>query len=694
LVVLALAALASDSVRMGIEQIRADDLERHVKYLSADSLAGRDTGQPGIRKAEKFIAKEFKKAGLVPLHGNSDYWVEFDLYRRGYDAERTSLTVEVDGRTETGSVGETFRPFPFSDDGVVEAPIVFVGYGITAPEYHYDDYDGVDVEGKIVLMLRHEPDEKDPTSSFDGSTHSRHAQFDVKSQNAREHGAAGMLLVTDPLHHGPDDDLRVGGRLRLRRPERQADADEDGSSPFVAAHISQELAATIVSTSGSSLEELQRAVDEGTAPSELSLDGVRARVDVARPERAEVVPARNVGGFLEGRDPQLKDEWIVIGGHHDHVGSYHGRGDTVYNGADDNASGTSGVIALARAFAAREQAPRRSIAFVTFSAEEKGLLGSRALVQQRLIPVEQVVFMLNLDMIGRNPDQETQLYGDGYVRGLREITEAANRGIDLPIRFAGAGYTGNSDHDPFYDESIPFLFFFTGVHDDYHQLGDHADKLDYGRMESILHVAYGIVDRLAEADEAPGFIHHISWLGVRAEVLDGGSGPEAVLTGVDDDSRAQQAGLRSGDVLTAFDAEALEDPHQVGRRFDDIDPGTSVELAVSREDERLSVTVERARIGYMGVSTGPLDDDQRAIHGLHDDEGMVLRQVIAGGPSDEGGLQEGDIVIRIAGRSVGRMNLGQRLSQIGAGETVDVTVIREDERLTLPVTLGERPERN
>ena len=301
--------------------------------------------------------------------------------------------------------------------------------------------------------------------------------------------------------------------------------------------------------------------------------------------------------------------------------------------------------------------------------------------------------MLNLDMIGRNPDRETQLYGDGYVRGLREITEAANHDIDLPIRFAGAGYTGNSDHDPFYDESIPFLFFFTGVHDDYHQLGDHADKLDYGRMESILQVAYGIVDRLAEADVAPRFIHHITWLGARAEVLDEGAGPVAVLTGVDDDSRAHQAGLRTGDVLTAFDSQPLEDPQEVGRRFDDIDPGTRVALAVRRGGDSLSVHLERAKVGYMGVSPGPLDEDQRSVHGLHDDEGIVLRQVVVGGPSDESGLQEGDIVIRIAGRPVGPMNLGQRLAQIGAGETVDVTIIREGERLTMPVTLGERPNR-
>ncbi len=478
-VVLGLALGAIGPVHGGRENIRAEDLRRNVRSLAADSLLGRETGEPGVRKAERFIAKEFKKTGLSRLPGHDDYFIDFTLYRQGYEPGGTGLTLQLGERVKKSRIGTSFRPFPFSDEGTVEAPLVFVGYGITAPEHDHDDYGGVDVEGKIVLMLRHEPRENDPDSSFEGTNSTRHALFSTKAANAREHGAAGMLLVTDLLHHDSHEDLRVGGALRLNLPEPSSEsAEPDESEPFVAIHISQDLASSIVSSAGHSLAQMQRAVDDGSSPAEFPLPDVVAKMGVLRSQNSEEVAARNVAAFLEGRDPDLKDEWIVIGGHHDHIGGFQGQGDTVFNGADDNASGTSGVLALAQAFADRAERPRRSIAFVTFSGEEKGLLGSQALVTREQVPIDRVVFMLNLDMIGRNPERDVELYGDGFVKGLRDVVESANRDQDLPLEFGGAAYAGNSDHDPFYEKDIPFMFFFTGVHEDYHQLGDHPDKLD------------------------------------------------------------------------------------------------------------------------------------------------------------------------------------------------------------------------
>lgn len=692
-VLLGLTALLPAAAKKGSALIDADQMRAQVEFLASDDLLGRDTGSPGIRKAEDYIARQFKRLDLAPLPGRDDYFVDFTLYRQGYD-DATAIALRVGGREITGKSGVDFRPFPFSEEGTVEADVVFAGYGITATEYDYDDYGGLDVEGKLVLVLRHEPGEKDPDSRFDGTSSSNHALFTTKAANAKEHGAAGMLLVTDPLNHEAGDDLRAGGSLHLDPPDSGSDDDGSvGEAPFLAVQINQAMAARMVEPSGRTLAEVQQAIDDGTGPKGFVLDGVSARVTVQRSDEPEPVAARNVAAFVEGRDPVLKNEWIVVGGHHDHVGGYQGSGDTVFNGADDNASGTSGVMGLAAAFATRAEAPRRSIAFMTFSGEEKGLLGSRAVVEHELIPVEQVVFMLNLDMIGRNPKKSIDVVGDGYAKGLREIVEAANVDVGLPLSFGGAGYAGNSDHDAFYKADIPFMFFFTGIHEDYHQIGDHSDKLSYDRMERIVRTAYSVLDRIAEADTAPAFIHHVNWLGVRVEVLEQDGASRAVITNVDEESRATKAGLQTGDVLVAFGESELEEAARVGAEFRAIEPGTSTALAVQRGDERLELAVERAKVGYMGVFPAPVDEDQRKSHGLADDEGIILRSVVKDGPSSKAGLREGDIIFRISGQPVGLTSLRRHLSQIGAGETVDMMVIRDGERITIPVTLGERPQR-
>ncbi len=657
----------------GPHSISEQELRKHVLFLASDEMLGRETGQSAIHRAEEYIAAKFASYGLEPLPGQANHFVDFEVYRRGYDPEQTFVATTVGAEELRGRPGIDVRPFDFSDSGSVEAPLVFAGYGITAPEHGWDDYDGLNVAGKLVLVLRHEPGEKDPESPFDGESSTRHALFTTKARLAEEHGAVGMLLVTDPLNHDPGDDLRLSGRLRLEVPEED-EQEEDAATddtPFLAVHVSRDW----VADAGLDLAELQRALEDGTGAGELAATGISVRVAVQERSEPEVVQARNVVGFLQGSDPTLKDKWIVVGGHHDHVGGYAGEGDTVFNGADDNASGTSGVLELAQAFAGLAEPPRRSLLFATFSGEEKGLLGSRAMVRQELIPIDKVEFMLNLDMIGRNPEASIDVTGDGFARGLREVVEAANAGIGLPLKFGGAAYSGNSDHDAFYDKGVPFMFFFSGIHEDYHQLGDHADKLAYGQMEQVVRLAYETLERLADADAAPTFIHHVTWLGIEVEVLQG----SATVTAVEDDSRASRAGLRRGDVLKAFE------------EFKAIEPGTRTALHIGRGDETLTFDVERARTGFMGVSPGAPDEDQRKAHGLAEDEGVLLRQVTADGPSDKAGLEEGDILIRIAGRPVGLSSLRSRLAQIGAGERIDVMVIRDGERVTIEMTLGERP---
>jgi hypothetical protein len=685
-----LAAVASDETPRGLSSIDAGDLERHVGYLASDKLAGRETGTASITTAEDYIARAFRATGLTPLPDRDSYFIEFTLYRTGFESDGTSVSLSSGEESRIGVAGVDFTPFDFSDDGEVEAEVVFAGYGITAPEQAYDDYAGLDVTGKLVLVLRHTPGENDPDSPFDGAGSNDHATFRSKAANAAEHGARGMLLVTDPLNHEPGDNLRLVSRLRLDPPSRGDDATE--GQPFLAVHISRDMATVLLSGSGRELADLQRAVNEGEPPSGLSLTEASAAISVRRTAGEDIVVARNVAGFLEGADPELKDEWIVVGGHHDHVGAFVGEGDTVFNGADDNASGVSGVLELAQAFATLPEKPRRSVMFVTFTGEEKGLLGSRAMVTRELIPVGRVAFMLNLDMIGRNPDQALQVFGDGYVRGLRETVEQANAGPSVELEFAGNSYAGNSDHDAFHDRDIPFMFLFTGTHDDYHQLGDHAAKLDYDRMESIVRLAFGVVDRLAGAESAPGFVHNVTWLGVRAESLPDDAGViEARVTAVEADSRAESTGFEVGDVLLAFDERTLESPDEIGDRFRAIKPGTTTTIRVRRKEDKHDLTVQRARTGYLGVAPEPVDEDLRAELGLGPDEGLRMGRVLPDGPAARSGIKEGDILILIAGRPVGVANLRSRLEQIGAGETIEVRAIRDGRRIALQLTLGERP---
>ncbi len=478
------------------EEITAPELRSHVEYLASDALEGRYTGTSGVAAAESYIADFFGELGLLPLPDEEDYFLEFELQRRSYDKSATFLVVDGTGY----QLGKDFRPFPFSDDGEIEAEVVFVGYGITAPEYDYDDYAGLEVTGKIVLLMRHEPDETGTKPGwFEGERHSRHAYFLTKAKTAAANGAVGMLLYTDPLHHASDSDLRVMPRYgfpngEIRGRDGRQDPVADG---FPAFHISREAASALLP--GTDLSDLQRAVDSLEPVSQIVKKlgtGKTVRMKQTDEYSTGTVAARNVAAYLPGTGDG--EDWILVGAHHDHIGSYSGEGDTVYNGADDNASGVAGVLELAEQFAAHPA--ERGIVFITFGAEEIGLFGSYALDRYDLIDFERIGFMLNLDMIGRNPEKPVELYGDGFTDGLEDLVRAADEKHGVEIAFQGRSYEPFSDIAVFHDNRIPFLMFFTGEHPDYHGTGDHAEKLEYDRMAKLLQLSYDVIDSTAGAE--------------------------------------------------------------------------------------------------------------------------------------------------------------------------------------------------
>jgi hypothetical protein len=665
---------------LGADSIAAAGLRAHVEHLSDDAFAGRETGTPDALRAAEYLRAELTALGLEPLPGDDDLFADYTLHRLGYDPAATRLAVRAGDRELELALGRSWRPFDFSDPGEIDGEVVFAGYGITAAEHDWDDYAGLDVEGRIVLLLRHEPGEDDPDSPFDGVRSSEHASFLKKATNAADHGAIGYLLVTDPMHHEGSDDLRVDGRLVLEPPERTGPGESQGPV-FRAAQIDRATAQALVATGGHDLAELQRAVDGGTPPRDLALGPVRARLAIGLRDAPEVVPERNVVAVVRGTD--LADEWVVVGAHYDHIGAFSGEGDTVFNGADDNASGTAGMLALARAFATRGEPPRRTVVFMGFSGEEKGLLGSKAWVAAN--GVGPVVFMLNLDMIGRNPDHGIEIYGDGYGTGMAPVilAAAAEAGLETP-KLHDAEYFGASDHDSFYQADVPFLFFFTGRHEDYHQLGDHADKVDYDRMERIVQAAFHILQPIADGEHTPMFVHHVGWMGATLEA--------ARVTAVERDTRGERAGLAVGDVLTAVAGEPVT-ANTLGPALRAVAPGQVAVLALRRGDEIVEVSVERAKIGYLGIQPGAPSEEEAKALGLVDDVGIKVNGLTEGGPASTSGLRVGDIIVGLDGATVKLRSLRGVLQRIGAGETVMARVVRDGEVVMVDVVLGERPER-
>lgn len=486
--------------REALEAIRATDIRQHINFLASDSLKGRDTPSPGLERAGEYIAAEFKRLGLKPLQGS--YFNNFNLsiIRLG---EKNTLTVTTGDREVAYTIKQDFMPFDMTASKLVTAPLVFAGYGITAPEYSYDDYAGLDVKGKIVLALRHEPGEKDPTSPFAGEKETTHSQVSTKVQNAIEHGAAGLLIITDPANHRsltprgfpwpslysgiPDDALPL--TLALAEKEK---------IPVV--QVGETVIQQIVG-SVDTLKSWQREIDRTHQPQSKVWANVQVKLQTTT--ETALRPTRNVVGLIEGTDPKLKNELVIIGAHYDHVGykKQHDEGeDYIFNGADDNASGTCAVLAIAKAFSASKKKPQRSVLLMTFAGEEKGLFGSRAYVEQPLWALDNTVAMLNLDMVGRNAPDSVSVGGVTRSPDLIKINEEENQSVGFKLDYSVEQFHNRSDQYNFARKKVPFLFYFTGEHPDYHQVSDNPEKINENKIARIATLAFRVAWRVANSD--------------------------------------------------------------------------------------------------------------------------------------------------------------------------------------------------
>jgi Zn-dependent M28 family amino/carboxypeptidase len=511
------------------ESIRQEDLRADLFFVAGDSLRGRLTDTEENRATADFIRSRFERDGHKPAAGNS-YFQNYNLMTATLGApQMNSLEIQGDGGTVVQNAGQDFYPHRFSATGTAAGQVVFAGFGISAPHLRYDDYNG-DVKGKIVLILDHEPGERDASSPFDGVVTSEPSTPWRKVLAAQQHGAAGVLVVSDVHNHPGAANFEATARNywpaqppRILNYTLAAWADR---IRIPVAQVSPAVAASLVAGTGKSLGDLAKSAETARGFTPLALGSVRVTLHTAVDRH--IVPDRNVVALLEGSDPVLKNEWVIVSAHFDHNGA---DATQIFNGADDNGSGTVALLEIAEAYglAAREgRRPKRSVLFAAWNSEERGLLGAWAYTEQPLAPLDTIAAVLNMDMVGRN--EEIPVGGGARFNGLDVQTAESNRnavnvmgftrapdvaaaiekanagiGLDLKKRYDNnsSNLVRRSDQWPFLQHGVPALGFMTGLHPDYHTQYDRPEKINYAKMEKIARLIHQASWDLANADSRP-----------------------------------------------------------------------------------------------------------------------------------------------------------------------------------------------
>ena len=516
-------------VLVALDSITAADLRRDVYILASDDMRGRLVGTDENRVAAQFIEERFEQLGLRTATPDATYRQPFELLTTKLGPKNT-LQTRVGGRVETAEFSTDFHPQPFTGTGRAEGPVVFVGFGISAPELAHDDYQNVDVAGKVVLALEHEPGEFDPGSAFAGVVSSEHGRSLRKALEAQRRGAAAIVFVADVHNHTPPRSLRETMRSTWPRQPRRVPSYQlaawVGRLHIPAIRISTDQGDILVRRAGDTLHALASRAETigGNTPVEIPDVTLELVTSVSR----FLTSADNVVGLIEGADPTLRHEWLILCAHYDHEGT---DGTRIFTGADDDASGVAGLLEIAEAYALASRQghrPRRSILLAAWNAEEQGLLGAWAYTEQPLAPLKDTVAVINMDMIGRNEEvpsdgghrfgglepqtaesnrNAVNILGYSYSTDLRAATESANDTTNLVLRFRYDNNSSNlirrSDHWPFLFNRVPALFVHTGLHPDYHTERDRPDTLDYDKMARVVRLVYQLSWDLSLRDSRP-----------------------------------------------------------------------------------------------------------------------------------------------------------------------------------------------
>jgi hypothetical protein len=584
------APVANSSVKTSGAAVKriGDD----IRYLASDELEGRGPQTKGLELAAKHMEEVFVEAGLVGGGDDGTYRNPFEI---SVDTKVDEKDTKLIFKTQDGIIeleaGKDFQALAAGGNGKANAELVFVGYGINAPNLNYSDYEGIDVEGKIVVVIRREPQQDDEESVFDGKRTSQHSFIRTKLDAVKKAKAAAIVMVNDPHSTHEKQDV-------LSRPA--GFGSRGAGIPFF--HMTKQRLNDLLSQHPvkvgdkelKTVKEISDQIDSDLQPLSQTL-GITAEVGC----KVEEVNASvsNVIGILEAEGP-LAEETIVVGAHYDHLGmgpfgSRRPEERAVHNGADDNATGTAAVMELARRLSATKL--KRRIVFIGFTAEERGILGSNHYLANPAIALDKTVAMINFDMIGMYGKQGITLGGANTAKEFPELLARATEGADFNVKQSQS--VGGSDHAGFYNKDIPIMFFHTGLTDLYHTPDDDFETIDVEGAATTIDLAERVIREIAELPERPTFTkvaprrrRGMVYLGVTLDFENAGEG-----VGIEDvapNSPASKAGVQPGDVIVKIgddDVSSLQDLPGILRQRK---PGDEVDVIVKRADKEVTLKVK------------------------------------------------------------------------------------------------------
>ena len=597
LVILNVSSLFSQGKQTALSPA-AEKLKSWVTYLASDELEGRFSGTAGNAKAAEFVLNNFKTAGLQPVAGK--YTQEFPFLSAIKTGDKNDMEFQVivekigipremlKPTKRKWAIGADWYPIRFSENGTVASELVFAGYGITSKEIKYDDYANIDAKGKIVIILTDSAEGKPKISDF-----LAYSDLRYKTTNAREHGAKGIIFVKTQ-----SDSQNVFYKLKVDRHYK--------NSGLICIQANRTALAKLFPKERPLLD-LERKIDKERQPQSFAFSPdtkVSITVDLIE-EKKDI---SNIIGMVPGTDAALKNEYVIVGAHFDHLGwgyensSYKGKEPQIHHGADDNSSGTSDLIELANRIAQKPLS--RTVVFIAFNAEEEGTLGSSFYTKNPLLPLENTVFMLNFDMVGRLKDNKINIFGTGSSSRFSSTVDSI-AAIDSVIAVKTNEAFSPSDNSSFYAKGIPAMMLFTGVHTDYHKPSDDVDKINFNGMVEVADFSEHILRAIGNNSRKPDLIKEIHsnssepipaeqrrdvWFGIVPNFE--GNPKGCAINGASSGSPAQKAGLKANDIITKFDTKTIKNIQDLTYAIREHKPGDVVKVQFIREGKEMEVEVK------------------------------------------------------------------------------------------------------